>query len=284
MFYAKIRLVKLPYGQRVVSVNGKPVPHLKNLRIPPAWVRVTVDPDPKATCVATGYDAAGRLQRLYSPDHVARAKSNKFERVRGLLREWEDIRTQIELDINDKTVTGKDREAALVAYLIYETGIRPGSNTDTLAKTKAYGATTIQLRHVKICQRGVRLQFVGKKGVSQNVLVTNPYLVKEIAKRKSSTTSWSTRLFDASSSKVNQYIGTLGSGCYTAKDFRTACGTSLAIELLGSRKRLPASKKGRKELLNDTLDRVAKKLGNTRAVARGSYVDPVVLDKILSVR
>lgn len=275
-------------GQWVEKVNGKkPVGNLAKLRVPPAWTRVSVDPDPKAYCLAMGYDEAGRLQRLYSPEHIAASKSNKFERVRSLLAEWDDIGTQIEADLN-LAVKEKDKQldSILVAYLIYETAMRPGSTAEVALTTgiQAYGATTLQLRHVKPCARGVRLQFVGKKGVKQNVLVTNPYLVKTFIKRKNATTAWSADLFpDTSAGLLRQYFATLGSGDYTPKDFRTARGTKLALELLGNRKRLPASHSGRRKLVNNALDKVAKLLGNTRSVARSAYVDPDIIENLLEI-
>lgn len=268
---------------KLVKVNNTKVPlHLDGLRIPPAWTDVKVDNDPDAHVLATGYDIAGRLQRIYSPQHIADAKCDKFERVRALLSEWDDIRTQIESDLNDDSLPKLTKESALVAYLIYNTGLRPGSNTDTLAKVKAYGATTLLLKHVKLCTRGVRLKFIGKKGVSQNVLVTDPHLVRVMVERKNNGLSYNTPLFKLSSSSLRAYFKTLGSGGYNPKDFRTACGTHLAIQLIGNRQRLPKSDTKKKALLNKALDRVAAKLGNTRAVSRNSYVDPLVLEKILS--
>jgi DNA topoisomerase-1 len=270
-------------GWFLTHINGRKAPaHLNGLRIPPAWTDVKVDPTPGVHLVATGVDAAGRTQRLYSPEWVARAKSDKFERVKGLLTEWDDIRTQIESDLNAPTIQGKDREAALVAYLIYETGMRPGSNRDTLASVKAYGATTVQMRHVTPSAKGARLKFVGKKGVGQNVLVTNPYIAEELVQRKRNALYRTTKpVFRVSSSKVNQYVAGLGSGEYTVKDFRTARGTKLALELLGNRKRLPRTKSGRRKVVNDALDRVARMLGNTRAISRKSYVDPGILERFV---
>lgn len=245
------------------------------------WTDVMIDTDPSAVVIATGIDAAGRLQRIYSAEHAMRAKSEKFQRVKALLAEREDIRLQIESAINDPSTSRKDREAYLVAYLIFETGCRPGSTADTKAAKQAYGATTLQLRHVKPCARGVRLQFVGKKGVDQNILVTNPYLVELCLKRKQATTAYTTTLFDVSASHLRTIFKRLGSGDYSPKDFRTALGTSIALDILGSRKRWPRTKKGIKGIVNETLDTVAKKLGNTRAVAKDSYVCPSVLSEFV---
>lgn len=270
-------------------VKGTPLPeHLeplyrrfnpteKQLEHAKPWTNVKVDVDPEAVVIATGVDAAGRKQRIYSPTHAALASDAKFGRIRELLLEWEDIRTQIEADLNMPDLPTATREAALVAYLIYETGVRPGSENDTRAKVQAYGATTLQLRHVKRCSRGVRLRFVGKKGVQQNVLVTNPYLVRVLLQRKRDCGAWSNHLFQTSVGELRRYFKTLGSGNYSPKDFRTARGTSMALELLGNRKRLPSTKMGRKRLLNGALDRIAKTLGNTRAVCKRSYCDPGIL-------
>lgn len=265
-------------GAWLTSVDEREVPDHLCVRIPPAWTDVAVNLDPISPCLVTGRDVAGRRQRLYSATWSASAKSSKFERVRSLLVEHDDVRTQIEEVINDESADAKTREAATVALLVFDTGIRPGSTFDTLAKVQAYGATTLQLRHVKSCARGVRLQFVGKKGVKQNVLVTNPYLVDVMRRRKATTTAYTTPLFRITASTLNAFIATLGSGNYTAKDLRTALGTKIAMDLIGDRKRLPASQSKRKVFLNDCLDKVAKQLGNTRAISRSSYVDPIIVE------
>jgi len=261
-------------GYKIVQVAGKKAPsYLASLRIPPAWKDVQVERNPRAACLATGVDEAGRLQRLYSDRHKAAASAGKFKRVRELLAAWDAVRAQIEKDLNRKAPS----DAALVAYLIFETGLRPGSTADTRAKVQAFGATTLQLRHIKPAAGGVRLQFVGKKGVYQNVLVTNPYLARVLLKRKRATSAYTTPVFDVSAAGLRRYFATLGDGSYSPKDFRTANGTRLARELLDGRQRLPTAKGKRKQLVNAALDAVAKLLGNTRAVCRSAYVDPVVL-------
>jgi len=263
----------------VTSVDGKPPSDkLKKIRIPPAWEDLMIDPDPHALLVAIGVDSKGRKQYLYSPEHHAQSKDLKFQKVRQLIEQHEDIRSEIEEDINHRRTDDLTREAALVAYLLYETGIRPGSNAETLGDVKAFGATTLQLRHVKPCVSGVRLKFTGKKGVKQNVLITNPYLVQEIIKRKEATTAYTTPLFDCPVGRLRDYIKRLGTGGFCPKDLRTMRGTLLAIDLIGWRVRIPKTKKGKKVLVNNMLDKVAGKLGNTRAVTRSAYVDPCVCE------
>jgi len=277
-------------GSWLTEIDGKPAPErMTKLRIPPAWSKVQVDPDPKAVILAIGFDAAGRKQRLYSPEWVASAKSGKFERVRALLAEHDDIGTQIDSDINDRRTPPGIREAALMAKLIFTTGIRPGSTTSAKGDnsqegTATFGATTLQLRHVKPALKCVVLAFIGKKGVKQRVKVFDPYLVRELRKRKvegNKIRPWSDPLFSVGIEALRAYFRGLGSGQYTPKDFRTACGTKLALELLGSRKRLPKAKSKRRAIVNIALDKVASKLGNTRAVSRSAYVDPTILERFL---
>lgn len=275
------KVVRNSQGRLLKVNNGKVPDHLKRIRIPPAWEDLMVETDPDEALVATGYDVKGRRQYLYSPEHVNNAKEQKFIKIRKMIEEHEEIRSEIESMINDHSLTYKTTEAAMVAYLIYETGIRPGSTSDTLADVQAYGATTLQLRHVKPATNGVRLKFTGKKGVKQSVLVTNPFLVEVMLERKLETTAYTTPLFDCSSAKLREVVSMLGDGSYTPKDLRTMRGTMLAMDLIGWRVRVPKTKKARKKVVNDMLDKVASKLGNTRAITKSAYVDPAVYSRFV---
>ncbi len=53
--------------------------------------------------------------------------------------------------------------------------------------------------------------------------------------------------------------------------------TSLAIELIG-KQNLPTDQKERKAAVKSVVEKVAKKLGNTPAVAKKSYVAPGTLE------
>lgn len=265
----------------ITKVNGKVASdRLRKYRVPPAWTKVQIDPDPNARLIAIGFDVKGRKQYLYSKEHSTSSKDKKFEKVRRMIEEHDEIRSQIEEDLNDSSLTPMKREAALVAYLIYETGIRPGSDQDTQGDVDAYGATTLELRHVKPNERSVTLKFTGKKGVEQSVNVTNPYLVEELKVRKEATTSYKTLVFNVSHNYLRDYVKELGSGGYVTKDLRTMRGTLLAMELVELIKRPPTTKSGRKQKVNEVLDKVANKLGNTRAVTRSAYVDPGVYEHL----
>ena len=77
---------------------------------------------------------------------------------------------------------------------------------------------------------------------------------------------------------LNRYLREATGGPFTAKDFRTWAGTLLcASELARSAAGTDLAHAGRKRLAAAAVKAVAGRLGNTPAVARSSYVSPVVL-------
>jgi DNA topoisomerase IB len=78
--------------------------------------------------------------------------------------------------------------------------------------------------------------------------------------------------------EVNDHIRELTGGSFTAKDFRTLRGTILAAETL-ARTGVVDGARARKRAENDAVQVVAEFLGNTRAVARRSYIDPRVFER-----
>ena len=82
---------------------------------------------------------------------------------------------------------------------------------------------------------------------------------------------------------LNDYIAEHLGPDYTAKDFRTWGGTLLAAQELA--KRGPTDTEAEaKRVLAAVMRRVADELGNTAAVARASYVSPVVVEHYLAGR
>jgi DNA topoisomerase-1 len=81
---------------------------------------------------------------------------------------------------------------------------------------------------------------------------------------------------DVTSTDVNDYLRAITGGDFTAKDFRTWGGTLTAAKELDGFD-LPASETAGKRSIVEAIDRVAKTLGNTRAVCRKCYIHPAVL-------
>lgn len=244
--------------------------HVEALRVPPAWTEVQYNPDPNADLLLTGVDKKGRTQYVYNQRYVDTQKQAKFEQVQALSRQMDDIRKTNE----ENRFIASTKENADCMHLIMETGIRPGSDRDTKAEKKAYGATTLLGRHVVQTEEGVRLQYTGKKGVSLDIPISNPDTSKMLTSRASAAGP-DGRLFGTNSQSVLDYSHTLGSGQFRTKDFRTYIGTSEAKGLVAQMP-APTSKTAFKKSVSAVAKTVARRLGNTPSIALKSYIAPEV--------
>lgn len=247
--------------------------HAKKLGIPPAWKDAHVNPDPKADLQAVGMDAKGRVQRIYSEQFVQRQAEKKFTRI-SLLQEKRD-KIFKSTDEGMKSEDQKTRESAHVLKLIQHTGIRPGSESETGADKQAYGATTLEGRHVHVTPDGVRLRFVGKKGVDLDIPVEDKRVAAMLVERKRLAGS-SGKLFSASAADLRDYTKEISGGKFKPKDFRTLKGTETASELVAKEPNRAATMKEYKARVMAVAKRVAEKLGNTPTIALQSYINPRV--------
>lgn len=265
---------KVVGGQRV-QANGEPLPaHIAALKIPPAWTDVMFSPDEDAELLATGKDAKGRKQALYSAAHWAKAAADKFGRIDELNKKFTSIFAQNEAA--RKSPDPKVRDAADCMLLIMTTGIRPGSERDTGAEKNAYGATTLQGKHVCVRDGKVRLRFVGKNGVDLDIPVKDPATAQMLLARKASLSGWSKPLFGISERELLNHVHSFDGGGFKTKDFRTLLGTRAAMEEVSKRAKPPTSLKEYKKAVKEVAKVVAQKLGNTPTIALQSYINPVV--------
>lgn len=251
-----------------ITIGGKPLPeHLKKLRLPPAWTDVKIDPTPGAALVAKGRDKKGRSQAVYSAEHDMQQSAIKFKRIAELSKKLEQV-------IHDAGESNP--EISDVVGLIRETGMRPGSSTDTQAEKQAYGATTLEGRHVVPQDDGtVRLQFVGKKGVQQDVHIRDKSIAENVKKR-AQLAGESGKIFNTDSGKLRSLFKTFGGGGFKPKDLRTLKGTTMAHRLVKENPDPPKNEKEYKARVKEVAVVVSKQLGNTPTMALQAYIDPTV--------
>ena len=257
---------------KLIAENGKSIPeHIAKLKIPPAWTNIVYNENPKAELLIKGKDIKGRAQYIYSEDHWNKAAASKFARIKELNRKFESIEQQ-----NESNLQKKKMEEALVMKLIMQTGCRPGSDDDTQAKVKAYGASTLEGRHVTIEDGKVYLNFIGKKGVQNNIPVMNLELAKELIAR-SKKVKPDEKIFNTDRNALSDYSHSLDGGGFKTKDFRTLLGTRTAMqEIENLSPPVPKDVKEYKKKVKEVAIRVSKKLGNTPTVALQSYINPSV--------
>lgn len=258
------------HGKALALPGGKPLPkHAQGLGVPPAWKNVHVETDSKAHAYFKGKDKKGRTQQIQNPEFAKSQNEAKHARVQHLMQEMPKVHE------HNKTLLNHPQhgDAAHALHLISTTGIRPGSTKDTKGDKKAYGATTLEGRHVvKDAEGKTHLHFTGKKGVDLHIPVTDKTAADELHKRAAKAGPKG-RLFNVSAGQLRDHVHSIGGKDFHPKDFRTLRGTPEAHEKMKTMPH-PKSEKEYKKHLATVGDHVAGILGNTRAVALKSYINP----------
>lgn len=248
--------------------------HIKKLRIPPAWTNVRIARDPAAPLQAVGTDSKGRRQYVYSAEAAATNAAAKFARIKELDAKFGEIYEQNAA--NQRSADQRTRALADCTALVMSTGIRPGSDEDTRADQKAYGASTLQGRHVVEVDGEVRLRFVGKKGVHLDLPVSDPKIARMLLERAQEAGPVGRLFGDAvNHASLLSYTHSLDGGSFKTKDFRTCLGTREARSIMVDLPR-PTDKKSFRQAVMTVAKHVSKKLGNTPAIALSSYIAPEV--------
>lgn len=256
---------------RILLTNGKPAPeHIKPSMVPPDWSNVKITLDPNAELLVTAKDSKGRSKSVYADTFHTRNAALKFARVREGLMMRKEMYAENQSNRKDPA---KAEEADCV-WLMMEQATRPGSDEDTGADEKAYGATTLLGEHVHEHEGVIWLDFIGKEGVRHVHKIKNPELGKMLMERRTRN-GYDRPLFNTNYNKVTNYSKTLDGGKFTPKDFRTIKGTGLAIKLI-SKMDTPKNEKEYKAQIKKVAEQVSSVLGNRPQQALESYIDPTV--------
>lgn len=267
-------------GKRIT--DEKHLERIAALVLPPAWTSVWIAPKKNAYLQATGIDVAGRKQYRYHTEWTSRRSESKYFSLLDFGKALPKARKRIAKDLKRKDFD-EQKVLAICLQVMQKTLIRVG-NDAYQQLYGSYGLSTLKNKHVKISGNMLRLSFVGKKGVKQDVKLNDrslARLVKQCMEIPGQdlfqyyTEGKEHRAID--SGRINNYIKEITGSDFTAKDFRTWGGTLEALRQLAvcysSADQMP-----KKKAIVQVLDCVANKLGNTRAVCKSSYVYPLLLE------
>ena len=253
--------------------------------IPPAWTGVWICADPRGHLQATGRDARGRKQYRYHPRWREVRDEDKYGRLADFGRALPAIRRRIGRDLRRRGLP-REKVLAAVVKLLETTFIRVG-NDEYARQNRSYGLTTMRDAHVRVAGSSVRFLFRGKSGVEHQLELDDRRLARIVKQCRDLPGQ---ELFqyldergavvDVGSDDVNAYLKDITGTDFTSKDFRTWAGTVLAATLLREAEPCASAATGKKTIAR-AIDEVAKRLGNTRAVCRKSYVHPAVIDAYL---
>ena len=255
---------------------------IRALAIPPAYRDVWICPDPLGHIQATGRDAKGRKQYRYHPRWREVRDAVKFHRMLAFADVLPRIREATDKHLQRQGMP-REKVLALVVRLLERTRIRVG-NEEYARDNESYGLTTMRNEHVQVHGATVRFAFRGKSGKSHEVAVTDRRLARVVSRCLENDGQELFQYLDdqgqirsIDSSDVNGYIRAVTGDDFTAKDFRTWSGTVAAAAILRDCAACASQRDGKKKI-KACLEEVSKRLGNTPAVCRKSYVHPSVFE------
>jgi DNA topoisomerase-1 len=233
---------------------------------------------------ATGRDARGRKQYRYHDEWRRMRDEVKYGDLASFGEALPDLRRTIEDDLARQGMP-REKVVALVMALLDRTLIRVG-NEAYRRENGTFGLTTMLRKHVQLDGTTVRFHFTGKGGLDHDVRLTDRRIAAavrrchELGGREVFTYAGSDGAqHRVDSAECNDYLRAVVGPTTTVKTFRTWGGTVTALEHLANEDGDVTA-----QAVLDATDAAAERLGNTRAVARRSYLHPVVEESYLDGR
>lgn len=269
-----------PDGKKVR--DSETLARIKSLVIPPAWKDVWICTNPSGHLQVTGRDARGRKQYRYHPRWREVRDTNKYEKLVSFAQTLPRIRRRVAAHLRKRGLS-REKVLAVVVKLLETTLIRVG-NDEYARSNNSFGLTTMRDRHAKIAGSKVRIEFTGKSGVNHEIDFRDARIAKIVRQCQELEGQ---ELFqyvddeggvhDIDSADVNEYLRLISGQDFTAKDFRTWAGTVLAASALQEFEEFDSAAAAKRNITH-AIERVAERLGNTKAVCRKCYVHPAVID------
>jgi DNA topoisomerase-1 len=229
-----------------------------------------------------GRDAAGRRQYLYHSQWQAERAEEKYDRILNLARLLPDWRARLLTDLRGRGLR-RDRVLAVAQYVIDRGDFRAGVE-EYAQENGSYGLATLLHDHVRLRSQRVEFAYPAKSGVRRTVSPDDPLVIRAVRSLLRADTKiprllvyqtpdgWSELHAEDLNARFRELVGDE----YSVKDLRTWHGTVLAAEEFATAPE-PTSKTARRRAEASVMRTVAEELGNPPAVARGSYVDPHVV-------
>jgi DNA topoisomerase-1 len=275
-------------GFRYESSNGRltqaDLQRIYELKIPPAWTDVAINPAVKGRLQAIGKDAAGRWQYLYHESHRRTQELRKFRRLTKFAQAIPRMRATVRRHLQQPGL-GRERVLASMLRILSTCFMRPGSEVYA-SEHGSYGIATLRRKHVTVKGNVVEFDFPGKSGVRQyrqlkdrQVARVIRGLLKVPGYNVFKYQNGDGNFVKVTGRQINAYIKEVMGSNFSAKDFRTWAGTLVcACALAREGAENPVQKTAKNKRIVAAIKETAEVLGNTPAVCRGSYVCPEIID------
>src|SRR6185369_4311236 len=258
---------------------------INDLKIPPAWTEVFVNPAANGRVQASGKDNAGRWQYLYHQNHTRAQEQRKFRRITKFAKAIPQMRATVSRHLRQPGLT-RERVLAAVLCILSTCYMRPGSEVYA-SEHGSYGIATLRRKHVTVKGDFIEFDFRGKAGVRQQRQLRDRQVARVI-RATMKLPGYNVFKFENGDGKpvkvtsrhVNEYIKEVMGSSFSAKDFRTWAGTLVCACALArdNGEDIPLKKTAKNKKIVAAIKETAEVLGNTPAVCRGSYVCPEIIN------
>ncbi len=259
----------------------KTLTRIRMLAIPPAYQQVWICPKPNGHIQATGRDDRGRKQYRYHAAFRASQDEAKFARLAKFGAALPEMRERISADLRARS-TSRRCVIATIVHLLDCTAIRIG-NAPYAQQNRSYGLTTLRQRHVTLESSTIRFRFAGKGGKKWDVSLRDRRVARVLRGLQELPGQQLFGYLDGedvravTSDDINAYLREIGGEDFSAKDFRTWCGTVTATAMLAElhqQEEPPAAAAAIKQAVLAA----SQALQNTPTICRKSYIHPAVLE------
>ncbi len=258
---------------------------IEELKVPPAYREVRIARGPSAKVQAIGYDSSGKLQYVYSRGYRERKEREKFERVLRFADVLPEMRRVTSNHLRRKRLD-REKVLATMTRLINAAYFRVGEERYA-KRNSTFGIATVRRKHLRIEGDDMIFEYAGKWGQHQRKCVTDPRLRRVVEE-----------CLEVPGYEVFKYLDDAGEvRDVKARDLNAVRkgghGRRIHPQGLPHLGRDPDSRCQARGARGDrgrqagqvqraaAVDDVAQRLGNTRDIARASYISPRVIDHYL---
>lgn len=257
--------------------------------VPEKDVTVDTSGDVNSHAVMTWYDPKTHVKIYsYTKARMDAQAQQKWGRTSNISSEQVDkVKALASATLTSKKSDDQQKQAAAIISIIAQTGLRPGSREGTAA-TGNRGVSTLGPENIHIAGDNIKLTFTGKSYQENLAEIKDGILANYLKTRLGTKEEF---IFNVPEHVVNSfYKKTLSMGDFKIKDLRTHMAGTLAKDILENDPLPPPPlpekpseiKKQVKAKLKHVFELVSERLNNTPAMAKGSYINPVIISNWLT--
>jgi len=289
------------YLNQQLVIQPKLLDRLHKLYIPPAYTNVIIAKSPNYKIQAIGVDVKGRKQYIYHPNFIKSQLSKKYDDIVCLgdkiINMEKDIKNKLQNICDKGTIIDTPNDLfPIIINMLLKYHFRIG-NQKYENDNNSYGITTLCNKHIKFgTGNNFTIEFIGKKGV-ENRINDNDILMANALRILQRESADNEHLFcyqrDGKNSiitpeQVKTYLNNTYKTHITPKMFRTWYANyhllSYLKDINKNRPDLIGHKMTKKQintLVKNSSKYVSDKLNNTPTISKKSYINPLILNKVL---